>query len=90
MYAFLRFPGFKKKAFTLSYDDGVIFDKRLIEIFNENGLKATFNLNSGHFGEGRRLSLEEAVELYKKYDDEKTYGFVNGVLNSLAQSVGKK
>ena len=37
-----------------------------------------------------KVSINEAVELSKKYDDEKTYGFVNGVLNSLAQSVGKK
>jgi len=31
----------------------------------------------------RRVSLNEAVELAKKYDDEKAYGFVNGVLNAV-------
>ncbi len=30
-----------------------------------------------------RVSLNEAIELSKKYDDEKAYGFVNGVLNNL-------
>ncbi len=30
-----------------------------------------------------RVSLNEAIELSKKYDDEKAYGFVNGVLNAL-------
>ena len=44
MYAFLRFPNFRKKAVTLSYDDGVIYDKRLMRILDEYGLKATFNL----------------------------------------------
>ena len=29
-----------------------------------------------------RVSLNEAVELAKKYDDEKSYSFVNGVLNA--------
>ncbi|MFA5561309.1 MAG: transcription antitermination factor NusB [Eubacteriales bacterium] len=29
-----------------------------------------------------RVSLNEAVELSKKYDDEKAYGFVNGLLNA--------
>ncbi len=29
-----------------------------------------------------RVSLNEAIELSKKYDDEKAYGFVNGVLNA--------
>ncbi len=37
-----------------------------------------------------KVSINEAIELSKKYDDEKTYGFVNGVLNSAAQILGKK
>ena len=36
-----------KKAFALSYDDGVYQDVRLVEILNKYGLKCTFNLNSG-------------------------------------------
>ena len=38
----------KRKAVTFSFDDGVMDDIRLVEIFNKYGLKATFNLNSGH------------------------------------------
>jgi len=34
------------KILTFSYDDGVTQDKRLIELFNKYGMKATFNLNS--------------------------------------------
>lgn len=41
------FPGAKKKAFTLSYDDGVSQDKRFIELLNKYELKCTFNINSG-------------------------------------------
>ncbi len=36
-----------RKAFVLSYDDGVYQDIRLVEILNRYGLKCTFNLNSG-------------------------------------------
>ena len=36
-----------RKAFALSYDDGVYQDIRLVEILNRFGLKCTFNLNSG-------------------------------------------
>lgn len=36
------------------------------------------------------VAINEAVELSKKYDDEKAYKFVNGVLNSAAESLGKK
>lgn len=74
MYKALRFPNFKVKAVTLSYDDGVIFDRKLIEILDRYGLKCTFNLNTGLFaktsGENRRLTKEEAVELYAKTSHE--------------------
>ena len=68
---FLRFPDFKDKALTLSYDDGVRQDKRLISIMDKFGIKGTFNLNGGLFDTTRRdipkdrMSLEEAIELYK-------------------------
>lgn len=40
----------KMKAVTFSYDDGVWQDRRLVELFDKYGLKATFNLNSGRLG----------------------------------------
>lgn len=43
---FMRYPGGKAKAVTFSYDDGVAQDKRLVEIFDKYGIKATFNFNS--------------------------------------------
>ena len=36
-----------------------------------------------------RVSINEAIELSKKYDDEKSYAFVNGVLNALASEYSK-
>jgi len=32
-----------------------------------------------------RVSINEAIELAKKFDDEKSYAFINGVLNSFAK-----
>jgi len=37
-----------------------------------------------------KVSINEAIELSKKYDDEKTYGFVNGVLNAVAEALSRK
>lgn len=39
------------KYFIFSIDDGTLFDKKVIDIFNKYNIKATFNLNSGlsHF-----------------------------------------
>ena len=34
-----------------------------------------------------RVSINEAIELSKKYDDEKAYAFVNGVLNGIASEL---
>jgi len=48
---FMRFPGGRAKALTLSYDDGVEQDIQLVAIMNEHGLKGTFNLNSGLYAD---------------------------------------
>lgn len=37
-----------------------------------------------------KVSINEAIELSKKYDDEKSYVFVNGVLNAIAKEIGKE
>ncbi len=68
----LRFPGGRGKALTLSYDDGVVQDIRLIGIMDKYGLKGTFNINSAaylpedavrerFYG---RMKLSEAKKLY--------------------------
>ena len=62
----------KTKVLTLSYDDGVVQDIRLIEIMNKYGLKGTFNINSSHYPDENTvrakfrggLKLSEAKELY--------------------------
>ena len=71
---FMRFPGGRDKALTLSYDDGVEQDIRLVEIMKKYGLKGTFNLNSGLYApegkvypEGqvhRRMTKQRAQELF--------------------------
>ena len=43
----MLFPGGLNKGLTLSYDDGVNQDRRLVALFNKYGVKGTFNLNSG-------------------------------------------
>lgn len=71
----MLFPEGRTKTLTLSYDDGVEQDKKLIEILDTYGLKATFNLNSGCYAkEGttysvgtihRRMSESEVTTTYK-------------------------
>ena len=65
---FMRFPNFKMKALTFSYDDNVVEDKRLIEIFEKNGLKGTFNINSSRWSSTPcptgRMTIDEAKQAY--------------------------
>ena len=64
-YLFLRYPGFKEKAVSLSYDDCVEADKKMIALLKRYGVKGTFNLNSGLFdSNGRHLTEEEVRALY--------------------------
>ena len=37
-----------------------------------------------------KVIINEAIELSKKYDDDNTYKFVNGVLNLAAEDCGRK
>ena len=47
------FHNLKKKALTFSYDDNTEQDRRLVCILRRYGLPATFNINTGSFGEKR-------------------------------------
>ncbi len=70
---YMRLKDGKTKVLTLSYDDGVFQDERLIEIMNKTGLKGTFNINTGlllpedgvrEAGKSRRMKLSEAKKVY--------------------------
>lgn len=69
---YMKLKGGKSKVLTLSYDDGVVQDIRLIKILNKHGIKATFNINTGLYLPEEatrekfygRMKLSEAKELY--------------------------
>ena len=48
---YMKLKDGKSKVLTFSYDDGVVQDLRLGEIFDKHGLKGTFNINSGIYCE---------------------------------------
>jgi len=63
-----RWPEGKPLAITFSYDDGHDHDRRLVEIFNRHGIKATFNLNSGFFGRAGYVTADEVATLYAGHE----------------------
>jgi peptidoglycan/xylan/chitin deacetylase (PgdA/CDA1 family) len=66
--SFSFYPEGKKKALTMSYDDGQIFDRRLVEIFNKYGIRGTFHLNSGRFDMDQFISAAEVSKLFKGHE----------------------
>lgn len=45
----LLYPGFKTKAFTMSFDDGIDCDIEFVDLLKKYDMKCTFNVCSGHF-----------------------------------------
>ena len=63
------FPGGKFKCLTMSYDDGKLADRRLVEIFNRHGIRGTFHLNSGRMdSDPARIPSSEYPTLYAGHE----------------------
>ena len=54
----MAFPEGKTKAFTVSYDDGVRQDERLLAAMRKYGIRGTFNLNYGTLGRVGHAALD--------------------------------
>ena len=68
MIRFRRYYGGKTKALVLSYDDGQVTDRRMVEILNKFGIKSTFHLNTGNLGNEGYVCPGEAAELYQGHE----------------------
>ena len=70
------YPGGKRKAFNITYDDGVMQDGRFVVLLNRFGLKGTFNLNS-------QLMEEEFAWIHPCGMEVKRLGFgeIQGLYN---------
>ena len=73
------YPNGKRKAFNVTYDDGVLQDVRFVELLNKYKLKGTFNLNSVLMKKEfqwthnsglvvKRLKVDDVVSLYKGHE----------------------
>ncbi len=75
---YMKLPNGKSKVLTLSYDDGVYPDIRLIGLMEKCGVKGTFNINTGMYLDERteraapegRLKLSETSKLYSSKNCE--------------------
>lgn len=83
-YNFLRFPGGKAKAVTMSYDDGVKDDIRFLETINKYKMKCTFNLVGNNVKNEIGLSKEFIKEnMLGKGHEVANHGFNHRALDSV-------
>jgi peptidoglycan/xylan/chitin deacetylase (PgdA/CDA1 family) len=61
----------KMKALTFSFDDGLMQDIRLVDVFNKYALKGTFNLNSERLGKINPFSVLKFEHAALKREDIK-------------------
>ncbi|MDF2986307.1 MAG: polysaccharide deacetylase [Eubacterium sp.] len=80
----MYYPGGREKALTFSYDDGQIFDRTLVGIFNKYKMKATFHLNSGTLGKEGFITEQEVTELFRGHEIS-CHSVTHPFLNQLPQ-----
>ena len=68
MIQYNLFPGGKYLCLTMSFDDGRIHDRRLVDIFNHYGIKGTFHLNSGKLDTPDYVTSSEIKDLYRGHE----------------------
>ena len=64
----MLFPEGKSKSLILSFDDGTISDRRLVQLMNNYELKGTFHLNSNKLDTKDYLTKEEIKSLFKGHE----------------------
>lgn len=81
----MAFPQGKKKAFTLSYDDGHRCDLRFLDIINKNRLKCTFNLNMGIVAKDKNSTrlMREEFSCYEGHEVA-THGYTHPFFSQLS------
>jgi len=80
-----RFPGGLSKALVLSMDDGPVQDRHLIGLLNRHGVRGTFHLSSGRFGQPDSVASEEVASLYAGHEVS-THSVSHPYLGSLSRT----
>ena len=94
---YMQCPGGRQRALTLSYDDGMEQDIRLLEILDKHGIKCTFNVNGASFEQEersfpdwqtfRKMASRQAAEVYSKAiangHEVATHGYSHPFLDKL-------
>ena len=94
---YLRYPGGRFKAFTMSYDDGMEYDRRLIGIMCENGLSINlytiafilcFGIGYGAYYATADMPIPMVADC-ADYETYRSGRFIPGIMGTLFSLVDK-
>lgn len=83
MELYFTFPEWKRKAFSFTYDDATVHDRRMVETLNRFGLRGTFNLTPSFLDSEGFVTKREVESLYKGHEIA-SHGFRHLHLDALA------
>ncbi|MEG1886928.1 MAG: polysaccharide deacetylase family protein [Oscillospiraceae bacterium] len=72
------YPNGAIKAATFTFDDGINFDKKFINILNGCGMKGTFCVNSGEFDENICWPTRDGKDMIKKINTDEVAAAYEG------------
>ncbi len=84
--SFGYYPEGKTKALTMSYDDGQIHDRKLVDIFNTYQIKGTFHINSGKLDQEGFITRNELRTLFQGHEVS-THSFTHPFLTKVPNIV---
>lgn len=73
------FPQGKKRIVTFSYDDGHVEDERLVALFNQYAVKATFHLDGGNVDEDTVPMLRKRYKGHEISCHTLSHGWLTGM-----------
>ncbi|MCY2924671.1 MAG: polysaccharide deacetylase family protein [Planctomycetota bacterium] len=84
-WTFNLWPGGRPRCLTMSYDDGSVADRKLVEIFNRHGIRGSFHLNGGMLG-GKNVTPEEIPALFAGHEVS-AHGLTHPFLSKLPRQL---
>ncbi len=74
----MLFEGGKSKALTFSYDDNTVYDRQLVALMNQYGMRGTFNLNSGLFSDSHIADIDGVEIDFSRIDEQEVMDLYRG------------
>ena len=84
-WTFNLWAGGRPRCLTMSYDDGNVADRKLVDVFNRHGIRGSFHLNAGMLG-GKNVTAAEMAGLFAGHEVS-AHGLTHPFLSKLPRQL---